>query len=144
MRRVLLTLISIVFLFSLLGCEQEEVPVGGGPSEITGSIVYVCDDGASLGSFWSESTEEKELTLTRGDTYRFALAPSFRGSKEAVYRGDCAEFTFDEGCCEVSYLGDEDYRPTYECTILSESDFSLTVTVDDYTQTISVCVVNEK
>ena len=137
-----LTLLSFAFLFSCVGCEREELPVGGGPSEITGSIVYVCDDdGVSLGSFWSESTEEKELTLTECQTYRLALEPSFRGSKEAVYVGDCAEFVFDEGCCEVSYLGDEDDRPTYECTVLGETDFSLTVTVGGYTQTILVSVV---
>ena len=145
MKRTLFVLLAVVLLFFVglfVGCEKEEAPAGGGATEITGSILYVREeDGTTLGSFWSESTEEKKLTLTEGQTYRLGVRPSFRGSKAAVYLGDCAEFSLEEGSCEISYLGDEDHRPTYECTVLGESDFSLTVTVGGYTQTILVLVV---
>ena len=143
MKKLLFSIISITLMFSLFGCNKaEEEKSGGGTSEITGSIVYFYADEESESSvFYSEIQGEKSITLIKNKTYKIGLAPSFRGSKEAIYRGDVAKFAADEGCCETSYIGEENNQPTYSFTVTSNQDFKLEISVGNYIQVINITVI---
>lgn len=127
-------------LVSLVGCEKN-APTGGDDSKITGCIAYFYgDEETVIESFYSEDKEPKQIELSKKNTYTIGFRPSFRGSKEAVYRGDCATFSFADNCCEITYIGEKSSHPLYELKIKSTSDFDLTITVDDYTQTVKIIV----
>jgi hypothetical protein len=111
---------------------------GGGKSEITGCTVSFYYGDFSLGSFNSSVTEEKEITLSTGTTYEIGLRPTFRGSKEAVYVGDCAKFSFPDGAFEIRYIGDTDHEPRYELKVLCDTEAELSVDVDGYVQRIKI------
>ncbi len=125
----------------MFGCNNIELPAGGGNSEITGSIAYFYgEEETAIESFYSEDRESKQIELSRENTYTIGLRPSFKGSKQAVYTGDCATFSFADGCCEITYTGEEDSQPIYELKIKTDADFDLTITVGDYTQTVKITV----
>lgn len=143
MKRFLSFLISATLMFSLFGCNKsDEEKSGEGTSEITGLIVYFYGDSEyGNGVFNSQSNDIKEITLLTNGTYKIGLAPNFRGSKEAIYRGDVADFTADEGCCEISYLGEENNQPTYSITVTSNQNFKLSISVNNHTQTINIITI---
>lgn len=135
------TLILIILLLCFYGCDNYGSPSGGGNSEITGSIAYFYgEEETAIESFYSEDKALKQIELSKECTYKIGLRPSFRGSKQALYNGDCATFSFANGCCEITYIGEEDSQPVYELKIKSDSDFELTINVDDYSQTIKIIV----
>ncbi len=137
----MLLLLSFSLVFCLFGCDNDEVPAGGGNSEITGSLAYFYGEGeAAIEVFYSEDKENKEIVLSKENTYTIGLRPSFRGSKSAEYEGDCATFSFANNCCEITYLGKRNDHPVYELVIKAASDFDLTITVDDYSQTIKIII----
>ncbi len=141
MKKLLLIILSITLLFCLFGCDNEEAPAGGGKSKITGSIAYFYgNEETAIKTFNSEDTQAKEIELSKENTYTIGLRPSFRGSKEAVYEGDCAMFSFADDCCEIAYIGMQNNHPAYKFVIKTDSDFDLTITVDDYSQTIKIIV----
>lgn len=141
MKKILRLIVSLALLLCLLGCDNEEAPAGGGESEITGSIAYFySNEDAAIKVFNSEDTQTKEIELSKEATYTIGLRPSFRGSKQAVYEGDCATFSFADDCCEVAYIGMQNDRPAYEFVINTDSDFELTITVDGYSQTIKIII----
>lgn len=118
--------------------------VGGGLSEITGSIVYFYgDDETAMDVFYSSSDETKKITLSRDKTYKIGLRPSFQGSRVAIFTGDCAEFTYDDGNCAISYVGEQEHQPTYALTVTAQDDFQLKIEVDGYEQAITICVAEE-
>lgn len=143
MKRFLSFLISATLMFSLFGCNKSDKEKSGeGTSEITGLIVYFYGDSEyGNGVFNSQSNDIKEITLLTNGTYRIGLSPSFRGSKEAIYRGDVAKFAADEGCCETSYIGEENNQPTYSFTVTSNQDFKLEISVGNYIQVINITVI---
>jgi len=143
MKKILLLLLSIIVAFCLFGCEDEEQSAGGGNSEITGSLAYFYGEGENaIEVFYSEDKENKEITLSKENTYTIVLRPSFRGSKEVVYVGNCATFDFPDGYCEITYVGEDDEQPpVYELELKTDYDFDLTITVDDYSQTVRIIVV---
>ncbi|MBE6635126.1 MAG: hypothetical protein E7617_02835 [Ruminococcaceae bacterium] len=100
MKKILYFVITVVALLGcLVGCNKEETPVGGGNSEITGSIAYFYgEEENAIESFYSEDKQSKQIELSKKNTYTIGLRPSFRGSKEALYNGDCATFSFADGC----------------------------------------------
>lgn len=139
MKKWTLFFAALALVFGLCGCDTP--PSGGGNSEITGSIVYFFGDSENaIDTFWSESDKAKEISLFKNKTYTVELRPSFRGSKEAVYIGDCATFSFPDGCCEITYAAEPDAQPVYELVILTDDDFDLTVRADGYVQTIKILV----
>jgi len=142
MKKVLYFVIALVALLGcLVGCDNDNLPSGSGNSEITGSIAYFYgEEETAIESFYSEDKELKQIELSKENTYTIGLRPSFRGSKQAVYNGDCATFSFADGCCEITYIGEENSQPIYELKIKSDSDFDLTITVGDYSQTIKIIV----
>lgn len=141
MKKILLLLLSLIVALCLFGCDNEEPPAGGGNSEITGSIAYFYgEEDTAIESFYSEDKESKQIELAKENTHKIGLRPSYRGSKEAVYNGDCATFSFADGCCEINYIGEENSQPVYELKIITDSDFDLTISVDDYSQTVRIIV----
>ena len=141
MKKALLMILSLALLFCLFGCDSKEAPAGGGESKITGSIAYFYEnEGTAIKVFYSEDTQVKEIELSKGATYTIGLRPSFTGSKQAVYEGDCATFSFAEDCCEIAYIGIKDDHPIYEFTIKADSNFDLIVAVDNYSQSIKIIV----
>lgn len=115
--------------------------VGGGLSKITGSIVYFYgDEETAIDVFHSASDDMKKITLSRDKTYKIGLRPSHKGSRDAVFTGDCAEFTYDDGNCVISYVGEQDNQPMYDLIITAQEDFQLTIDVDGYVQTITICI----
>ena len=141
MKKILLMLLSVTLLMCLPGCDLDEAPAGGGNSEVTGSIAYFYgNEKTAIKTFYSEDTQAKRIELSKESTYTIGLRPSFRGSKEAAYDGDCATFSFADDRCEISYIGIEDNHPTYEFVIRADTDFDLTITVDGYSQTIEIIV----
>ena len=141
MKKVLLLISYLTLLFCIYGCNSEEAPAGGGESKITGSIAYFYDnEETAIKTFNSEDTQAKEIKLSKKTTYTLGLRPSFRGSKQAVYEGDCATFSFADDCCEVAYIGMKNNSPVYEFVIKTDADFDLTITVSDYSQTIKVII----
>ena len=142
MKNALFALLLFALLFCFIACDNGESAAGGGVSEITGNIAYFYGyEEFAIDVFYSESTDVKEITLQRNKTYKIGFRPSFRGSKSAVYVGDVAKFTFPDGCCDVSYVGDEENHPIYELIITGTNDFDLTVEIDGYVQTISIKVL---
>ena len=141
MKKLLLLFLSIIVVLCLFGCDNEESPAGGGNSEITGSLAYFYGEGeTAIEVFYSEDKENKEITLSKENAYTIGLRPSFRGSKEAIYNGDCATFSFADGCCEIIYIGEENSQPIYKIQIKRDADFDLTISVDNYSQTIRIVV----
>ena len=141
MKKTLLFLLLLIVSFCMFGCNNGEPPVGDDNSEITGSIAYFYgEEETAIESFCSEDKESKQIELSKNNTYTIVLRPSFKGSKQAVYTGDCAEFSFSDGCCEITYTGEKDSQPLYELKIKIDADFDLTITVGDYTQTIKIMV----
>ncbi len=142
MKKILYFVIAVVALLGcLVGCDNDNPPSGSGNPEITGSIAYFYgEEETAIESFYSEDKESKQIELSKEHTYTIGLRPSFRGSKQAVYNGDCATFSFADGCCEITYIGEEDSQPVYELKIKTDADFDLTITVDDYTQTVKIIV----
>ena len=141
MKRAFLMILFLTFLISLFGCDNTEEALGAGDSKITGSLLYFYgDEESAIEVFSSSSSDTKEITLSKGKTYKIELRPSFRGSKQAVYIGDLAEFSFDIGSCEINYIADDESEPLYALTVTTEKDFELTVEVDGYIQTITVYV----
>ena len=143
MKRFLSFLISVTLIFSLFGCNKtDEAKAGGGASEITGFVAYFYGDAEyGNGVFDSRTKDIKGITLLNNGTYKIELAPRFIGSKEAVYRGDIATLDADESCCDIKYIGDENNRPTYSLTVKSKGDFTLKISVEDFTQTINITVI---
>ena len=130
-----------MLLGCLLGCDNDNSLSGSVNSEITGSIAYFYgEEENAIESFYSEDKQSKQIELSKENTYTIGLRPSFRGSKEALYNGDCATFSFPDGCCEISYIGEENSQPVYEFNIKTDADFDLTIAVADYTQTIKIIV----
>ena len=114
---------------------------GGGTSEIIGNTVYFYDGGeTAIHTFSSDSNEEREIKLSAERTYRIEIRPISKGSKDAVYFGNCAMFHFEDGCCEIIYVGEKEDRPIYELKIDTDSDFDLTVEVDGFRQTVRIQV----
>ena len=141
MKKILLIILSLALLLCLFGCDNGETPAGGGDSKITGSIAYFySNEETAIKTFNSEDTQTKEIELSKGNSYTIGLRPSLRGSKSAEYEGDCATFFFADNCCEITYIGIQDNHPVYEFVIKTDSDFDLTITVDDYSQTIKIIV----
>lgn len=138
MKKIVVLIFALALSICLFGCNGGEAMSGGGKSEITGCTVNFYYGVASLGSFNSSVTEEKEITLSTGTTYEIGLRPTFRGSKEAVYVGDCAKFSFPDGAFEISYIGDTDHEPRYELKVLCDTEAELTVDVDGYVQRIKI------
>ena len=132
----------LILRFAIDSQNKPDPLVGGGKSEITGSIAYFYgDDENAIDTFSTHSTEEKEIKLSKEKTYKIELRPSFVGSKQAVYNGNCAMFYFADDCCEITYVGEDDDQPVYELKIKTDSDFDLTISVDGYTQTIKIRVL---
>ena len=141
MKKVLLPVLSILLLFCLFGCDNGQFAAGGGESKVTGSIAYFYASGeTTIKAFNSEDTREKSVELSSGSSYTIGLRPSFRGSKQALYTDDPATFSFRDDCCEIDYIGIQNDHPTYKLTVKADSDFDLTITVDDYSQTIKIIV----
>lgn len=141
MKKILLLILSLTLLFCLFGCNNEEAPAGGEESKITGSIAYFYGgEETAMKSFYSEDTQDKEIELSKGNSYTIGLRPSFRGSKAAEYEGDCATFSFADNCCEITYIGKQNNQPVYELVIKTDTDFDLTINVDDYSQTIKIII----
>ena len=141
MKKILyLAIIVVTILGCLVGCDNDNLHSGSGNSKITGSIAYFYGEEAAIESFYSEDKELKQIELSKENTYTIGLRPSFIGSKQAVYNGDCATFSVVDGCCEITYIGEENSQPVYELKIKSNSDFDLTITVGDYSQTIKIIV----
>ena len=140
MKKILVCTLALLLTFCLFACSKDEPRSGDGFTEMTGSIVRFYPQGGSdsFASFYSESADAKEITLVSGLTYRVALAPSFNGSRDTQFTGNCADFDFDDGVCEVRYIGQQNYQPSYELTVLAESDFELNVGVGSFTQTIKI------
>ena len=140
MKKILLLILSLTLSFCLFGCNHEP-PASSGKFEITGSIAYFYGDAeTAIKTFSSENTQTKEIRLSKENTYTIGLRPTFRGSNSAVYDGDCATFSFADGCCEITYIGKQNNQPVYELVIKTDSNFDLTITVDDYTQTIKIII----
>ena len=142
MKKILyLAIIVVTILGYLVGCDNNNPLSGSENSKITGSIAYFYgEEEAAIESFYSEDKESKQIELSKENTYTIGLRPSFRGSKQAVYNGDCATFSVVDGSCEITYIGEENSQPVYELKIKSNSDFDLTITVGDYSQTIKIIV----
>ena len=141
MKKVLLLILSLSLLLCLFGCDNGQFAAGGGESKVTGSIAYFYASSETLiKSFNSEDTREKSIELSSGSSYTIGLRPSFRGSKQALYTDDPATFSFADECCEIAYIGMQNDHPTYKLTIKADSDFDLTITADDYSQTIKIIV----
>ena len=141
MKKAFLFSIVLIFLLCFSSCDELVPSFGGGNSEITGSIVYFYGkEETAIESFYSEDKESKQIELSKENTYTIGLRPSFRGSKQAIYNGDCATFSVVDGCCEITYIGEENSQPVYELKIKSNSDFDLTIAVGDYSQTIKIIV----
>ena len=141
MKKTLLIILSLALILCLLGCDNNETPAGGENSKITGSIAYFYgNEEAAIKTFNSEDSQAKEIELSKGNSYTIGLRPSFRGSKSAEYEGDCATFSFADNCCEINYIGIQNSHPVYELVIKTDSDFDLTITVDDYSQTIKIMI----
>ena len=133
--------LSLALLLCLFGCDNNDVPAGGGDSKITGSIAYFYgDEETAMKTFHSEDTQTKEIRLSKESSYTIGLRPSFRGSKSAEYEGDCAAFSFADHCCEITYIGKRNDHPVYELVITADSDFDLTITVNDHSQTIKIVI----
>ena len=142
MKKILLMLLSLALVFSAVGCDNGEEPAGGTDSKVTGSIVYFFgEEDSAIKTFNSENTQPKQIELSRGVTYTIGLRPSFKGSKSAFYQGDCASFSFGDGCCDIAYIGDVDNKPTYTLVVKSSSNFDLTVKVNSYIQTVKIIAV---
>lgn len=141
MKKIVFFLLCLSCTLSLFGCLGTG-RTGGTRAEITGSILYIYDEysktAEAIGVFSTHMTEEKQIALESGKTYPLALRPSFKGSRAAVYIGDCARFTYPEGACELRYTAEADGEPLYEMQINGEAAFTLTVTVDGYTQNIKI------
>jgi len=134
--------VSLILYFAIDSQNKPDPLVGGGKSEITGSIAYFYgDDKNATKVFSTHSTEEKVIKLSKEKTYKIELRPSFTGSKEAVYIGNCATFSVADGCCEITYAGDKDDRSVYALKVNADSDFDLTISVGGYTQTIKIRVI---
>ena len=132
----------LILRFAIDSQNKPDPLVGGGKSKITGSIAYFYgDDENAIDTFSTHSTKEKEIKLSKEKTYKIELRPSFVGSKQAVYNGNCAMFYFSDDCCEITYVGEDDDQPVYELKIKTDSDFDLTISVDGYTQTIKIRVL---
>ncbi len=141
MKKAFLMILFLTFLIYLAGCDNTEQASGSGDSKITGSLLYFYgDEESAIEVFSSSSSDTKEIALSNGKTYKIELRPSFRGSKQVVYIGDCAEFSFDIGSCEINYIADAESQPIYALTVTSEKDFELTIEVGGYIQTINVNV----
>ena len=141
MKKILLLILSLTLLFCLFGCDNEEPPAGGGESKITGSIAYFYgNEETTIETFNSEDTQSKEIELSKENSYTIGLRPSFIGSKSAEYEGDCATFSFADNCCEITYISKQNNQPIYELVIKTDTDFDLTITVDDYSQTIKIII----
>lgn len=142
MKKVLaLTLSMIIITCCFDACDSANGNSGDGSSEITGFILYIYAEGENaIDTFSTGSDENKEINLLKGKTYKIGARPSVRGSKSAVYVGDCAEFIYAKDCCEIKYLQDRENHPIYEFIIITEDDFSLTVVIDNYVQTINISV----
>ena len=141
MKKTLLIILYLALLLCLFGCDNDETPAGGGDSKITGSIAYFYgNEEAAIKTFNSEDSQAKEIELSKGNSYTIGLRPSFIGSKSAEYEGDCATFSFADNCCEINYIGKHNNHPVYELVIKTDSDFDLTITVDDYSQTIKIII----
>ena len=141
MKKVLLLILSLSLLLCLFGCDNGQFAAGGGESKVTGSIAYFYASGeTAIKAFNSEDTREKSIELSRGSSYTIGLRPSFRGSKQALYTDDPATFSFADDCCEITYIGMQNDHPAYKLAIKTDSDFDLTITVDDYSQTIKIIV----
>ena len=108
MKKILyLAIIVVTILGCLVGCDNDNLHSGSGNSKITGSIAYFYGEEAAIESFYSEDKELKQIELSKENTYTIGLRPSFIGSKQAVYNGDCATFSVVDGCCEITYIGEE-------------------------------------
>ena len=141
MKKTSLLIMLLAIAVCLFGCNNKESASGAGETKITGSIAYFYGDGeTAIKAFNSENEQPKEIELSKQKLYTIGLRPSFRGSKSAEYEGDCASFAYEDGCCEITYIGNKNNHPTYEFTITGDSDFLLTITVDDYTQTVKIIV----
>ena len=141
MKKTLLIILSLALLLCLFGCDNDETPAGGGDSKITGSIAYFYGNKeTAIKVFNSEDTQAKEIELSKEESYTIGLRPSFIGSKSAEYEGDCATFSFEDNCCEINYIGIQNNHPVYELVIKTDSDFDLTIAVDDYSQTIKIII----
>ena len=141
MKKLLLLILSLTLAFCLFGCDNDEAPVGGGDSKITGSIAYFYgNEEAAIKTFNSEDSQAKEIELSKDHSYTIGLRPSFRGSKSAEYEGDCATFSFADNCCEINYIGKHNNHPVYKLGIKTDLDFDLTINVDDYSQTIKIII----
>lgn len=139
MKKLIAVLLSALLLVCLVACDNGEVPSGGGKTEITGSLAYFFDgvEEEAIETFYSEDKENKSIALSKEGAYTIRLRPSFRGSKAAMYSGDCATFSYPDGCCEITFIGEES-NTLYELKINVHYDFDLTITVDGYVQTIKI------
>lgn len=141
MKKTVLLLLIFVFAISVTGCDNTKKTSGSGESKITGSIAYFYgDEETAIKTFNSEDTLAKEIELSKEKTYTIGLRPSFKGSKAAVYIGDCAAFSYDEGCCEIKYIAEQESEPIYEFIIKTDVDFWLSVSVDGFVQSIKILV----
>ena len=131
----------LILRFAIDSQNKPDPLVGGGKSEITGSIAYFYgDDENSIDTFSTHSTEEKEIKLSKEKIYKIGLRPYVIGSKDAIYSGNCAMFYFEDDSCEITYVGDVDNHPLYELKITSEKDFDLTISVGGHSQVIKILV----
>ncbi len=141
MKRISLLLLCLFCVISLCGCSRGR---SGGIAKVTGSILYIYDDTDSvyaIGTFSTHVTDEKQITLAQDKTYTLALQPSQSGGSQImVYVGDCARFSYPEGACEIRYAADAQAEPLYELTVTAQSDFTLTVSVDGYTQSVKIII----
>ena len=97
MKKSLILLACTLMFFSFLfGCKKQEQPSGGTPSVVTGSVVYFCGDDGVIKYFSSSQDGIKEINLSKDEEYTLKFNPIFRGSQDVVYKGDVAEFTFNE------------------------------------------------